>query len=601
MYRGRSLTRAALEKGAQFARPRRMAQLAQRLRFDLANPFARDREALTDFLERVLAAVADAEPHLDRLLLARRQRLQDRLGLLLQVQVDHRFGRRDHLAILDEVAKMRIFLFADRRLERDRLLRDLQHLADLGHRDVHPLGDLFGGRLATELLDQRAGGANQLVDRLDHVDRDADRARLVGDRAGDRLADPPRRIGRELVAAAVLELVDRLHQADVAFLNQIEELQAAIRVLLRDRDDEAEVGFNELLLRHLRFVLAVEDDVERLLQLVGRLLQRVGEALDLELQLLDLPLDVLLVVFLELDLLVLRVEHPLEGVDLALHRLDALDGVLHLVDQAALDRFGELDLADRIGDVDQRAHRLPPALAVFPLVPAGRPLRRFLQLLVELFVNRPRLAHRVDLFLDLLRALDDPLVGDLLVVEDHQFADRPLAAVQLIAKCDDLAGDQRRAGDRLDHRQLAALDAAGDFDLAFAGEQRYGAHLAQVHADRVVGLVEGARREIELELFGAFRRPIDRLDIVAQVLLIGVDDFDPGAAERVEQIIELVRRGDFRRQKLVHLVVEKVALLLADVDELPHLVVLLLDGEVLTGGIGWSGRRIRLFFHCHSY
>src|SRR4051794_21000593 len=270
-----ALARSAFQERAQFARPRRMAQLAQRLRFDLANPFARDREALTDFLERVLAAVADAEPHLDHLLLTRRQRLEDRLGLLLQVQVDHRFGRRDHLAILDEVAKMRIFLFADRRLERDRLLRDLQHLADLGHRNVHPLGDLFGGRLATELLDQRAGGANQLVDRLDHVDRDADRARLVGDGASDRLADPPRRIGRELVAAAVLELVDRLHQADVAFLNQIEELQAAIGVLLRDRDDEAEVGFDELLLRHLGFVLAVEDDVERLLQLVRRLLQRV--------------------------------------------------------------------------------------------------------------------------------------------------------------------------------------------------------------------------------------------------------------------------------------------------------------------------------------
>ncbi len=36
-------------------------------------------------------------------------------------------------------------------------------------------------------------------------------------------------IGRELVAAAVLELVDRLHQADIAFLNEIKELQAAVR------------------------------------------------------------------------------------------------------------------------------------------------------------------------------------------------------------------------------------------------------------------------------------------------------------------------------------------------------------------------------------
>src|SRR3546814_10242203 len=56
-------------------------------------------------------------------------------SLFLQVEIDHRFGRRHHLAIFDEIAQMRIFLFADRRLERDRLLRDLQDLAHLAHRD----------------------------------------------------------------------------------------------------------------------------------------------------------------------------------------------------------------------------------------------------------------------------------------------------------------------------------------------------------------------------------------------------------------------------------------------------------------------------------
>ena len=50
----------------------------------------------------------------------------------------------------------------------------------------------------------------------------------------------------------------------------------------------------------------------------------------------------------------------------------------------------------------------------------------------------------------------------------------------------------------LQHRLLAALDALGDLDLALAGEQRHRAHLAQVHADGVVGLVEGARGEVEL-------------------------------------------------------------------------------------------------------
>src|SRR5262249_44083373 len=82
--------------------------------------------------------------------------------------------------------------------------------------------------------------------------------------AGDRLPDPPRRIGRELVAAAVLELVYRLHQADVALLDQVEELQAAVGVLLRDRDHEAEVGFHHLLLRLPRLALALPDHVDDL-------------------------------------------------------------------------------------------------------------------------------------------------------------------------------------------------------------------------------------------------------------------------------------------------------------------------------------------------
>src|SRR5215469_14644178 len=70
-------------------------------------------------------------------------------------------------------------------------------------------------------------------------------SRLIGDGARDGLPDPPRRVGAELVPALVLELVDRLHEADVALLDQVQELQAAVRVLLRDADDEAQVRLDE--------------------------------------------------------------------------------------------------------------------------------------------------------------------------------------------------------------------------------------------------------------------------------------------------------------------------------------------------------------------
>ena len=101
-----------------------------------------------------------------------------------------RVRRRERLVVGDEVPEVAVLFLADRRLEGDRLLRDLDDLADLVRRDEHPLSDLLRRRLATKLLEQAARHADELVDRLHHVDRDADRPRLVRDRARDRLADP---------------------------------------------------------------------------------------------------------------------------------------------------------------------------------------------------------------------------------------------------------------------------------------------------------------------------------------------------------------------------------------------------------------------------
>ena len=107
-------------------------------------------------------------------------------------------------------------------------------------------------------------------------------------------------------------------------------------------------------------------------------------------------------------------------------------------------------------------------------------------------------------FRKLALARRDLLVGDLLLVEDHQLAHGPLAALELLAHLDDFLRDLRRARDRLDDGQLALLDALGDRHLALAREQRHGAHLAQVHADRVVRLVERAGRQVEI---ASRRRP----------------------------------------------------------------------------------------------
>jgi hypothetical protein len=69
----------AFEERLQLAAAGRVAQLAERLRFDLADAFTRDGEVLADLFEGVFVAFADAETHLDDPLFARRQRLETAL------------------------------------------------------------------------------------------------------------------------------------------------------------------------------------------------------------------------------------------------------------------------------------------------------------------------------------------------------------------------------------------------------------------------------------------------------------------------------------------------------------------------------------------
>src|SRR2546426_759395 len=86
----------------------------------------------------------------------------------------------------------------------DALARDL---ADFGNRELQLLGQLLAGGLAAQFLHKLPRSADQLVDRLDHVDRNANRSRLVGDGPRDRLPHPPGSVGREFVSTPVLELV----------------------------------------------------------------------------------------------------------------------------------------------------------------------------------------------------------------------------------------------------------------------------------------------------------------------------------------------------------------------------------------------------------
>src|SRR5688500_10836053 len=276
----RSKTDRLLEVVLELAAAARMPQLAEGLGLDLADPLARDVEVAPDLLESAGSPVLEPEAELQDASLTRRQRVQAILHLLLLELVGCLICRRHRGEVRDEVTEVAVLLLADRRLQADRLLRDLHDLAHLLRADrLRPIGhalvdlglgwlalelvaqladdlvtahaprDLLDVGLAAQLLEQRAADADEPVDRLDHVDRDADRACLVGDGARDRLTDPPRRIRAELEALLVVELLDRSDEADVALLDEVQEAHAATDVLLGDADHQAQVGLGQALAR----------------------------------------------------------------------------------------------------------------------------------------------------------------------------------------------------------------------------------------------------------------------------------------------------------------------------------------------------------------
>src|SRR5205807_6265100 len=123
--------------------------------------------------------------------------------------------------VFEEVAELGVL--TDRRLERQRLTRRLENEPHLLRRYTCSLSDLFRRGFASHLVDEAAVHPRDPVERLDHVDGNPDRTRVIGDRPRNGLADPPRRVRRELEAATVLEPVDGLHEPDVALLDEVEQ------------------------------------------------------------------------------------------------------------------------------------------------------------------------------------------------------------------------------------------------------------------------------------------------------------------------------------------------------------------------------------------
>src|SRR5579863_3083737 len=447
----------------------RRTELAQRLGFDLPDALARDVELLSDFLERVLALAADAEAEADHLLLLGRKRLEDVGGFVADIGVDHRVYGRPHPAVFDQIAQGGFAVAADGCLQRHRVARDGLELLDLFDRNIHAPADFVVGRHPAQLLFELARGPQELVHALVHVNRNADGARLVRDGARDGLADPPGGVSGELVAAPVFEFVGGAHQADVALLDQVQQMQSAVDVLLGDRHNQAEVGLDQVFFGALRFDFTVADHRQGVPK-VGEIGAGRGLALaDFALQLPRLGLGGLAAAALDLAQIVLEVRQLLD------HSLNFFRELLPL-------RGVERDLANGARNLHPTTDQLALGAAAALLV-AERHIREPVGKLGELLVQADHIAQS-------LLNFSAPLqVGGAFHFQVAQIDE----GFQILDLAPDLVGDfgrmqlhQRGAADGLLHAEFAPFHAPRQVDFALPRQQRDSAHFAQIHAYRIV-------------------------------------------------------------------------------------------------------------------
>src|SRR5206468_2315757 len=100
--------------------------------------------------------------------------------------------------VAEEVAELRLLLRADTLIQRDRGVRSVERLVHVQEREARSLGELLARRLAVELGHELAPDAGELQPALVDVRRHANCLRQVRDGTLAGLADPPRRVGREL-------------------------------------------------------------------------------------------------------------------------------------------------------------------------------------------------------------------------------------------------------------------------------------------------------------------------------------------------------------------------------------------------------------------
>ena len=327
----------------------------------------------------------------------------------------------------------------------------------------------------------------------------------------------------------------------------------------------------------------------------------------------------------ELDVLLLQAAQLLEGVG------DVVEGLDHLGLELGLDG-GERQrilhvvfVVVRLGGGLARILRLLAVLGVAVGLEGrrgGRRRRRRGLRLHHLQVRRAGHRRRGRAHDRLAVGADDHRRLHLLRVgagvgrlEIDDVAEENLALVELVAPDDDGLEGERALAQPCDHRLAAGLDAFGNGDFALAGQELDRAHLAQVHAHRIVGALG------RLLLFGGGERLGADLDQLAALLfviavvgglvlfgfgLVALDDVDAHLRDHGEDVLDLVGGDLLGGQNGVDLLVGDVAALLGGLDHLLDAGVVEIEQRLgIGGGFGLFFRGLvldlRLCLRRHRY
>ena len=153
----------------------------------------------------------------------------------------------------------------------------------------------------------------------------------------------------------------------------------------------------------------------------------------------------------------------------------------------------------------------------------------------------------------------------------------------------------RELGDGAHHFADAFLDALGDFDLAFAGQQFHGTHFTHVHAHRVGGATDVAFHRGQGRC-GFFRCGFVGIRLGQQqgIRIRGCLEYvDPHVVDHADDVFHLFRIGNILRQVVVDLRVSQVSLLTASGDQLFQTRLLLrFSGHNTLSTEGLGGQKI---------